>query len=78
MSRLQDKISIVTGGGEGIGAGIATTFAENGATVVVVVSSIFKIAVSEPPQEVKIKIKTRSIDILFKFLNFLLHSLDYF
>jgi len=42
------------------------------------VSSIVKIAVSEPPQEVKIKIKTRSIDILFKFLTFLLHSLDYF
>jgi len=47
-------------------------------TVVVVVSSIVKIALSELPQEVKIKIKTRSIDIFFKFLNFLLHSLDYF
>ena len=58
--------------------GSCTVVVVDGATVVVVVSSIVKIAVSEPPQEVKIKIKTRSIDILFKFLTFLLHSLDYF
>ena len=35
MERLKDKIAVVTGASSGIGAGIATLFAKEGATVVV-------------------------------------------
>ncbi|MDG0980319.1 MAG: SDR family oxidoreductase [Halieaceae bacterium] len=36
MSRLEDKIAIVTGAGQGIGRAIATTLSKHGATVVAV------------------------------------------
>jgi len=35
MKKLQNKIAIITGGGQGIGEAIATAFAEAGATVVI-------------------------------------------
>lgn len=36
MSKLQDKIAIITGGAAGIGKGIATAFVKEGATVVII------------------------------------------
>lgn len=35
MQRLQDKVAIVTGGAQGIGAGIVRKFAQEGATVII-------------------------------------------
>ena len=35
MMRLENKVAIITGGGEGIGRGIAVKFAKEGANIVI-------------------------------------------
>lgn len=35
MGKMKDKVIIVTGGGKGIGFGISTTFAKEGANLVI-------------------------------------------
>ena len=35
MSKLKDRVAVVTGGTSGMGAGIAGLFAQNGASVVI-------------------------------------------
>ena len=42
--RLKDSIAIITGGGQGIGRGIALLFAEQGAKVVIAARSVDKLA----------------------------------
>ena len=71
MGRLENKVSVVTGGGSGIGRGIATLFAKEGSAVVVAAVALVLHA-SKPPKHIYCEINDRGImvdNVLYPFLS---------
>ena len=56
--RLKDKIAVITGGGQGIGRGLARLFAREGARVVIAARTTAKL------EQVKTEIEAEGGDVL--------------